>query len=52
VRAGQLSGREGTWTGLVGPRRFAGGVHLEAGTVRFEDGSLVAVPLGDLERFA
>jgi len=51
VRAGQLSGREGTWTGLVGPRRFAGGVHLEAGTVRFEDGSLVAVPLGDLERF-
>jgi hypothetical protein len=52
VRAGQLSGREGTWTGLVGPRRFTGGVHLEAGTVRFEDGSLVAVPLGDLERFA
>lgn len=51
VRAGQLSGREGTWTGLVGPRRFAGGVHLEAGTVRFEDGSTVAVPLGDLERF-
>lgn len=52
VRAGQLSGREGTWTGLVGPRRFAGGVHLEAGTVRFDDGSTVAVPLGDLERFA
>jgi hypothetical protein len=52
VRAGQLSGREGTWTGLVGPRRFAGGVHLEAGTVRFDDGSIVAVPLGDVERFA
>jgi hypothetical protein len=51
VRAGQLSGREGTWTGVVGSRRFAGGVHLEAGTVRFDDGSLVAVPLGDLERF-
>jgi hypothetical protein len=51
VRAGGLSGREGTWAGLVGPRRFAGGVHLEAGTVRFEDGSLVAVPIGDLERF-
>jgi hypothetical protein len=51
VRAGQLSGREGTWTGLVGQRRFTGGVHLEAGTVRFEDGSTVAVPLGDLERF-
>jgi hypothetical protein len=52
VRAGQLSGREGTWTGLLGPRRFTGGVHLEAGTVRFDDGSVVAIPLGDLERFA
>jgi hypothetical protein len=52
IRAGQLSGREGSWAGLVGPRRFEGGVHLEAGTVRFDDGSVVAVPLGDLERFA
>lgn len=52
IRAGQLMGREGTWAGLAGQRRFAGGVHLEAGTVRFDDGSLVAVPIGDLERFA
>jgi hypothetical protein len=51
IRAGQLTGREGTWAGLAGQRRFAGGVHLEAGTVRFDDGSLVAVPIGDLERF-
>lgn len=51
IRAGQLSGREGSWAGLVGPRRFDGGVHLEAGAVRFDDGSVVAVPLGDLERF-
>jgi hypothetical protein len=51
VRAGPLSGREGSWAGLVGPRRFEGGVHLEAGAVRFDDGSVVAVPLGDLERF-
>jgi hypothetical protein len=51
IRAGQLSGREGSWAGLVGPRRFEGGVHLEAGTVRLEDGTLVAVPIGDLERF-
>jgi hypothetical protein len=51
IRAGQLSGREGSWAGLVGPRRFEGGVHLEAGSVRFDDGSVVAVPLGDLERF-
>jgi hypothetical protein len=52
IRAGQLMGREGTWGGLVGQRRFAGGVHLEAGTVRCDDGSVVAVPIGDLERFA
>jgi hypothetical protein len=51
IRAGQLMGREGTWAGLAGQRRFDGGVHLEAGTVRFEDGSVVAVPIGDLERF-
>lgn len=51
VRSGQLTGREGTWAGLTGPRRFDGGVHLEAGTVRFDDGSVVAVPIGDLERF-
>jgi hypothetical protein len=52
IRAGQLNGREGTWTGLAGPRRFPGGVHLEAGSVRFDDGTTVAIPLGDLERFA
>jgi hypothetical protein len=51
IRGGQLAGTEGTWVGVVGPRRFAGGVHLEAGAVRFDDGSVVAVPLGDLERF-
>jgi hypothetical protein len=51
IRGGQLAGSEGTWAGVVGPRRFAGGIHLEAGAVRFEDGSVVAVPLGDLERF-
>jgi hypothetical protein len=51
IRGGHLAGTEGTWVGVVGPRRFAGGVHLEAGAVRFDDGSVVAVPLGDLERF-
>lgn len=51
VRGGPLGGREGTWAGIVGPRRFAGGVHLEAGAVRFDDGTVTAVPLGDLERF-
>ncbi len=52
VRSGELIGRDGTWAGALGPRRFAGGVHLEAGAVRLDDGRTVAVPLGDLERFA
>ena len=51
VRAGDLAGRDGTWVGPLGPRRFAGGVHLEAAAIRFDDGRTVAVPLGDLERF-
>lgn len=51
VRAGNLAGRDGTWVGPLGPRRFAGGVHLEAAAVRFDDGRTLAVPLGDLERF-
>lgn len=51
VRAGDLAGRDGTWVGSLGPRRFAGGVHLEAAAVRFDDGRTLAVPLGDLERF-
>lgn len=52
IRAGSHAGREGTWLGLLGPRRFGGGVHLEAAAVRLADGAMVAVPLGDLERFA
>jgi len=51
VRAGELAGRDGTWVAALGPRRFAGGVHLEAAAVRFDDGRTLAVPLGDLERF-
>jgi len=51
VRAGDLAGRDGIWVGSLGPRRFAGGVHLEAAAVRFDDGQTLAVPLGDLERF-
>jgi hypothetical protein len=51
IRGGELAGREGQWVGLAGLRRFPGGVHLEAGSVRLADGSVVAVPIGDLERF-
>lgn len=52
IRAGAHAGREGSWIGLLGPRRFSGGVHLEAAAVQLADGATVAVPLGDLERFA
>ena len=51
VRGGTLVGREGRWAGGLGRRRFPGGVHLEAGRVRFPDGTTTAIPLGDLERF-
>lgn len=51
VRAGPLAGREGTFIEAIGPRRFTGGVHLEAAMVRLPDGTTAAVPLGDLERF-
>lgn len=51
IVAGPLAGAEGTWAGLAGPRRFPGGVVLEAGLVRFAGRPPLAVPLGDLERF-
>ncbi len=52
VTAGPLAGLEGSWAGLAGPHRFSGGVLLEAGFVRIGGRTPVAVPLGDLERFA
>ena len=51
IRGGELAGHEGRWAGTAGIRRFAGGIHLEAGCVRLADDSIVAVPLGDLERY-
>jgi hypothetical protein len=52
VRSGPLVGAEGTWAGLAGPRRFPAGVTLEAAFVRFGGRPPVAIPIGDLERFA
>jgi hypothetical protein len=51
VLAGQYAGREGRWLGPAGLRRFAAGVHLEAGTIALDDGQVVVVPIADLERF-
>lgn len=51
IRSGSLAGREGRFVEAIGPRRFTGGVHLEAGLVHLPDGTTAAVPLGDLERF-
>jgi hypothetical protein len=51
IRNGPLAGTEGRWGGLAGLRRFPGGVHLEAGHVRLDDGTTHVVPLADLERF-
>jgi hypothetical protein len=52
VRSGPLVGAEGTWAGLAGPRRFPAGVTLESAFVRFGGRPPVAIPIGDLERFA
>ena len=52
VRSGPLAGAEGRWAGLAGPRRFPAGVTLEAAFVRFGERPPVAIPIGDLERFA
>ena len=51
IRAGTFAGREGRFLEAIGARRFAGGVHLEAGLIRLPDGTTTAVPIGDLERF-
>ncbi len=51
IRGGDLAGREGRFERLLGPWRFAGGVQHEGALVRLDDGTPVAVPLGDLERY-
>jgi hypothetical protein len=51
IRSGALAGREGRFIEAIGPRRFTGGVQLEAGLVHLPDGTTAAIPLGDLERY-
>jgi hypothetical protein len=51
LRGGPDAGVEGRWLGSAGSRRFAPGVQAEAGLVETDDGRLVVIPLGDVERF-
>ena len=52
VRGGSEGGREGRWLGPGGIRRVRGGILAETGLVALDDGRTVAVPIGELERFA
>ena len=52
VRGGPEAGREGHWLGSGGLRRVRGGIVVETGLVAFDDGRTVALPIGELERFA
>ena len=51
ARGGPNAGAEGRIVALTGLRRFDANVMLEAAQVALDDGELVAIPLGDLERF-
>ncbi len=52
VRGGSEAGLEGRWVGPGGIRRVRGGITAETGLVRLDDGRTVAIPIGELERFA
>jgi hypothetical protein len=52
VRSGPNAGTEGRLVGPAGLRRFTAGVMLESAFVELEGDVPVAIPLGDLERYA
>jgi hypothetical protein len=52
VHGGPEAGREGRWLGPGGIRRVRGGITAETGLVALDDGRTVAIPIGELERFA
>lgn len=52
VRGGVEAGLEGRWLGPGGLRRVRGGINAETGLVCLDDGRTVAIPIGELERFA
>jgi hypothetical protein len=51
IRSGVHAGLEGRVIALIGPRRFAANVLLEAARVAIDDDPPLDVPIGDLERF-
>ncbi len=51
VHSGVNAGLEGRVVALIGPRRFAGPVTLEAARIAVEGEPSLDVPIGDLERF-
>ena len=52
VRGGTEAGLEGRWLGPGGLRRGRGGITVETGLVSLDDGRTLAIPIGELERFA
>jgi hypothetical protein len=52
VRGGLEAGSEGRWLGSAGIRRLRGGITAETGLVALDDGRTLAIPIGELERFA
>jgi hypothetical protein len=52
IRSGPNAGAEGRLVGPAGLRRFAAGVHLESAFVEIEGEAPIAVPIGNLERYA
>ena len=52
VRGGPETGLEGRWLGPGGLRRVRSGITAETGLVWLDDGRTVAIPIGELERFA
>jgi hypothetical protein len=52
VRGGIETGLEGRWLGPGGLRRVRSGIAAETGLVVLDDGRTVAIPIGELERFA
>ena len=52
IRGGTDAGLEGRWLGPGGLRRVRSGITAETGLVSLDEGRTIAIPIGELERFA